>query len=245
MEVTTVTASADPVPVRRSQGSFHGFLLLKTEEGKTIANGDLVQVGHGDRLTAHITYHFRDGSIDDETTVYTQRKVFKLISDHHIQHGPSFPKSLDMQVDAASGDVTYKDENGRPAKEHFTPMADLCNGLPLVVLLNLDPAGPMVRLPMIAPAVKPRLVHLVIEAQGQDPLTIGGVRVNATNYRVHIDLGGVAGVVAPIIGKQPADIHVWIVDGAAPAFVRKEGQSYEGGPIWRVELAAPVFSQMP
>lgn len=40
---------------------------------------------------------------------------------------------------------------------------------------------------------------------------------------------------------EPSDIHVWILGGEAPAFVKEEGQFYEGGPIWRVELTSPTF----
>ena len=233
--------AADPVLVRRSQGTFHGFLVLKTSDGKTIATGDLVQVAHGDRVTARMIFRFRDGSLDDETTVFSQRKVFQLISDHHIQRGPSFPSPLDMLVDAASGQVTYRDKDGKAAQDHLSLPPDLCNGLPLTLLLNLDPAKPPVRLPMVAPTAKPRLIHVVMTADGDEALSIGGIRHKATNYRIRIELGGIEGVVAPVIGKQPSDIHVWVLGGEAPAFVREEGQFYEGGPIWRIELVAPVF----
>src|ERR1035438_10262043 len=94
--------AADSVPVLRSQGTFHGFLVLQTLDGKSLATGDLIQIGEGDRVTSRLTFHFRDGSLDDETTVYTQHKVFHLISDHHIQRGPSFPQPLDMLVEAAT-----------------------------------------------------------------------------------------------------------------------------------------------
>jgi hypothetical protein len=35
--------------------------------------------------------------------------------------------------------------------------------------------------------------------------------------------------------------HVWILGGEAPAFVKLEGPLYFGGPIWRIELASPVW----
>lgn len=54
---------------------------------------------------------------------------------------------------------------------------------------------------------------------------------------IHTDIGGIAGVVAPVIGKQPADIHFWIVAGKAPAFVKFTGQLYDGGPVWNIEPA--------
>jgi len=236
---------ADPIPVRRTQGTFHGFLVLKTLDGKTLAGGDLVQIGHGDRVTSRLTFHFRDGSLDDETTVFSQRKVFQLISDHHIQRGPSFPKPLDMRIDAATGQIISRDKDGKTTVDHLDLDPDICNGLLLTLLLNLDSTAPPTRLSMVAPTSKVRLIHIVIGAEGEDPLSIGGIRHQATNYRIKLELGGVAGVVAPIIGKQPSDVHVWVLGGVAPAFVREEGQFYEGGPIWRIELAAPVFPNTP
>jgi hypothetical protein len=232
---------ADPVPVRHAQGTFHGFVVLKTLEGETIAAGDLTQVAHGEQITSRLTFHFRDGSLDDETTVFTQRKVFRLISDHHIQRGPSFPKPLDVLIDAATGQITSRDKDGKTTQDHFDLAPDIANGLPLVLLLNLDPAAPPTRLSMIAPTAKPRLVHLVLSGEGDDPLSIGGIRHKATNFRIKIELGGVTGLVAPIVGKQPSDIHVWILGGEVPAFVKEEGQFYEGGPVWRIELTSPIF----
>jgi hypothetical protein len=238
-------ASADPVPVRRVQGTFHGFLVLKTLEGKTLAAGDLVQVAHGNRVTSRLTYHFRDGSLDDEITVFTQRGTFRLVSDHHVQRGPSFPHLLDMLIDATTGQITSRDKDGKTAQNHLDLSPDIANGLPLTLLLNLDPSAPPTRLSMIAPTAKPRLIHILLAGEGQDSLTITGVHHKATNFRIKLELGGVTGLVAPIVGKQPSDIHIWVLEGEAPSFVKEEGQFYEGGPIWRVELAVPVFAAPP
>jgi hypothetical protein len=237
--------AADPVPVRRAQGTLHGFLTLKTMEDSTRATGDLVQVAHGDHVTSRLTFHFRDGSVDDEVTVFTQGKVFRLVSDHHIQRGPSFPESLDMLVDAATGQVTSRDKDGKTTQVHFDLAPDVCNGLPVTLLLNLDVAAPPTRLAMVAPTAKPRLVHIVMSPEGEDHISIGGIRRTATNYRIKIELGGIAGVVAPIVGKQPSDIHVWILGGEAPAFIKEEGQLYDGGPIWRIELISPDSPRTP
>jgi hypothetical protein len=233
--------AADPIQVRRTQGTFHGFLVLKTPEDKTLASGDLVQVAHGDRVTSRLTFHFRDGSLDDEVAIYSQHKVFQLISNHHIQRGPSFPKPLDMFIDARSGQITSRDKNQKTTQSRLDLDSDICNGILLPVLLNIDPTTTPIRLSMVAPTSKARLVHIVIAADGEDPVSIGGRRHKATNYRIKVELGGLAGVVAPIIGKQPSDVHVWILGGDPPAFLREEGQFYEGGPIWRVDLASPVF----
>ena len=159
-----------------------------------------------------------------------------------MQRGPSFPHPLDMLIDATTGQITSRDKDGKTIQEHFDLDPDIANGLPLALLLNLDPAAPPTRLSMIAPTEKPRLVHILIAGEGEDSLMIAGVRHKATNFRIKIELGGVTGLVAPIVGKQPSDIHVWVLEGEAPAFVKQEGQFYEGGPVWRVELTAPVFA---
>jgi hypothetical protein len=75
---------------------------------------------------------FRDGSLDDETTVFSQRQFFKLISDHHVQRGPSFPKPIDVSIDATSGQITSQGEDGKINQEHLELPADVSNGLPLI-----------------------------------------------------------------------------------------------------------------
>ena len=63
-----------------------------------------------------------------------------------------------------------------------------------------------------------------------------------TVLRVH---GGLAGLLAPLVGKQPKDASVWIIGGEAPGFVRSESQFYQGGPLWRIELASPDYPRVP
>ena len=98
---------------------------------------------------------------------------------------------------------------------------------------------------MVAATPKPRLVKLVVTPRGEEPFSIGGSRRKAIHYVIKVEIGGVAGVVAPLLGKQPPDIHVWILGGEAPAFVKSEGPLYLGGPIWRIELTSPVWPQVP
>ena len=85
-------AGGQPVPVRYPQGTTHGFLALRTMQGKTIGLGDLIQTVRGKRVDSRLVFHFRDGSIDDDRAVFTQGASFQLITEHHIQRGPSFPK---------------------------------------------------------------------------------------------------------------------------------------------------------
>jgi hypothetical protein len=55
----------------------------------------------------------------------------------------------------------------------------------------------------------------------------------------------VAGVVAPLIGKDPPNIQVWIVGGQAPTFIREKGPIYPDGPILTIQLASPAWSDLP
>lgn len=90
---------------------------------------------------------------------------------------------------------------------------------------------------MVVATPKPRLVKLAISPRGEEPFSLVGSPRKAMRYEIKIELGGVAGVVAPLIGKQPPKVQNWIAGGQAPTFVREEGPRYEGGPIWSIQLA--------
>ena len=96
-------AEGGPIPVRYVQGSSHGFAALKTLDGKTIATGESTQTVSRGRVTSRLIFRFKDGSVDEDVTVFTQGGVFRLVSDHHIQRGPSFPEPIDFLIGMATG----------------------------------------------------------------------------------------------------------------------------------------------
>jgi hypothetical protein len=239
---------AASVPVRYTEGLVHGFLALRTLEGNTIADGELLQFARGDRVTSRLLFHFRDGSVHDETAVFSQRRSFRLLSDHLVQKGPAFQRPMDVLIDGSTGRVTVRyteegKEKGTTDRLQLPP--DVSNGLVLTLLKNIRPEAPRTTLSMVAATPKPRLVKLAITPQGEEPFLIGGSRLRATHYVVRVEIGGVAGLVAPLLGKQPPDTHVWILGGEAPAFVKSEGPLYLGGPIWRIELTTPLWPRVP
>jgi hypothetical protein len=240
-----VSMSASPVDVRYKEGLIHGFLVLSTLDGNPIAEGDLTQVARGDRVTSQLVFRFKDGSRQEETTVFSQRGNFRLISYHLVQKGPAFKHATEMTVTASTGQVTvrYTDDDGKEKVEnaHLKLPPDLANGLVPTLLKNLQPGATQAEFSMLVAAPKPRVVKLVITAGGTEPFSLVGSGREAIHYVVKVDIGGIAGVVAPILGKQPPDSHVWILGGEAPAFVRSETPSYMGGPMWRVELVSPVW----
>lgn len=243
--MAALSSHAAPIPVRHTQGTFHGFLILRNLEGNILANGELIQVAKGERVSSRLIFRFRDGSLDDETAVFTQRKIFQLISDHHIQRGASFPKPLDMLVEPGKVTTRSRSKDGTEKVEisSIETPPDTYNGLPLILLLNIRPSEPENTVAFIAPSSKPRLVHISIKPAGTSTFSAGGIRHKATEFVLHIEIGGIAGVVAPIVGKKPADTHVWILGGDAPTFVRQRGQLYVGGPIWRIDQTAPSLGR--
>jgi hypothetical protein len=233
--------TAEPIAVRYAQGSSHGFVALKTLDGVTIATGESTQTVSQGKVTSRLIFRFKDGSVDDDVTVFTQQGFFRLVSDHHIQRGPSFPKPIDFLIDMGTGELTFKAEDGTISKEHMDLPPDVSNGLPPNLLLNIFPSTPETKIAYVAPGKKARLVHLSIKPMGTLSFRVGALRRKATDFTIHVELGGVTGVVAPIIGKQPSDYHFWLQEGVPPVFVREEGPLYEGGPIWRLEQLSPSF----
>lgn len=239
---SAVLGRAEPIAVRYRQGSSHGFLALKTLDGTSIATGEVTQTVRGDQVTSRLVFHFRDGSVDDDVTVFTQRGVFRLVRDHHIQRGASFPKPIDVLIDATTGQITSRTEDGKVKEEHLDLPPDVSNGLPPNLLLNILPATPETKISYVAPGAKPRLIHISIKPAGDLPFRIGGLRRTAKDSILHVEFGGAMGMVAPLIGKEPSDYHIWVLPGTPPAFIREEGQMYEGGPIWTMEQISASFS---
>jgi len=240
----TGAAWAEPVAVRHTEGALQGFLLLRSLDDKVLAEGGVTQTVRGDRVTLRLMFRFKDGSTHEETTVYSQREQLQLISDRVVQKGPSFPQPLEMTVEG-TGQVTvrYKDERGaaQSATDHFSTPPDLANGIVPKLLMNARPEAMPKSFSLMAATPKPRMVKLLVTPAGQERFTIGGSPREATHYVLKVEIGGVAGVLAPIVGKQPPESHVWIANGDVPMFVRAEQPFYAGGPVWRIELASPTW----
>lgn len=231
--------------MRHVEGRIHGFLLLRDLDGRILASGSLVQNANGNRVTAELGFRFKDGSLHQETSVFSQRRQFRLLTYHLVQKGPAFKRPLDMFVNASAGQVKirYTDDDGeeKTIAERLELPADLANGIVTTLLADIDPKTPKTTLSMLVATPKPRLVKLEISPLGEDSFTVGGSGAKAIRYIVKVEIGGIAGVIAPILGKQPPDTHVWMVHGKAPGFLKSEGPLFQGGPVWRIELASPEW----
>jgi hypothetical protein len=244
--VGTGPLPAETVAVRFPEGVVRGFLVLRGADGSVLANGDLMQFLRGDRVTSRLVFHFKDGSLQDETTVYTEHERFQLVSDRLIQRGPSFPHPMEVSIDAASGRVTVRhrdDGKEQVIEERMDLPLDLANGLVLTLLKNIAPDALSTTVSMLVATPKPRLVKLLITRAALEPFSVGRASYKATRFNVKVEIGGIAGVIAPLLGRQPKDASVWILGGDAPGFVSSESQFYQGAPLWRIELAAPDYSK--
>ena len=123
----------------------------------------------------------------------------------------------------------------------FTLPPDLANGLLPTLVRNITRGTTPTIVSLVAATPKPRLVKLEISPEGEDAFSIGSIKLKATRYVVKVKLGGIAGVVAPLLDKQPPDSYVWVVGGDAPSFVKAETPLYVGGPMVRIELTNPTW----
>ena len=239
------TLWGEQVTVRYTEGLLHAFIALRTLDGKIIALGDFTQTAAGDRVTSKLALHFKDGSIHEETTEFSQHDKFQVIKYRLVQKGPAFKTPSDTSIDCSSGQITvrYADRDGKEKvvsdRQELPP--DIANGIVPLLMKNIQPSASQTVVSMLATTPKPRLVKLKIITQGEEPFSVGGVSRNAIHYIVKVEIEGVAGVVAPLVGKQPPDTSVWVLGGAAPVFLRSEGPLFEGGPIWRLEQIAPSW----
>jgi len=155
-------APAAPVTVRYLEGVTHGFLVLRGPGGETLAEGDLLQVVRPEGVDSRLIFRFRDGSLYDETVVFTQQKVFALQSYHLIQRGPTFPEELEVTFDRKGGryQVRSRRDGGEPetaAGEVELP-PDLYNGMMIMLLRNLG-KGAAETVHVLAFTPKPILVQ--------------------------------------------------------------------------------------
>ena len=241
--ITVAAAAADPVTVRYPEGETHGFLVLRSLQGQTIAYGELTALATGDRMESRLTWRFRDGSLQDEFVTYLQRPALKLLSYKQIQRGPSFPGDVEVSFTREPNryDVKQREKGKNEPEESSGTLElplDVYNGMTSTVLNNLG-KDETATAHMVAFTPKPRLVKMTIRPDGTDPIIVGDSRRGATRYVIDLEIGGIAGIFAKVAGKEPPDLKFWVLGGTPPAFVKFEGPFFYEGPIWRIELSSP------
>src|SRR6185369_11463947 len=234
------TVAAAPVAVRIPEGFAHGFVDFYAGE-KRIGHGELVQFPRGETLENRLTVAFDDGSLYDETVVFTQKRVFALQSYHLIQRGPAFPETTDVAFDDSGryrAQIGKMGENEEAADGQTDVPTDVYNGLASTLMKNLEP-GKTGEVHLLAFTPKPRLLNAKLVPEGEERFAVGTTKGVATRYRMVLHVAGVTGLAARLIGKDPPDVSYWIARGPSPTFVRFEGPLSAEGPVWRAELGGP------
>ena len=241
----SIAAPAERLPVRHAQSALHRFMVTRSETGKIIANDEFSQVVQGDEVTMRLTYRFVDGSIDDETTTYRQQGTFRLVRDRHIQRGPSFAKPVDFTVEVPTGIATKRttDKNSKTYVEsrHIDLPDDLANGIVGTLLLNVPQNAAPFRVGLLTPLSGGRLIRILISPEGEQSFQMTGKNLRATVFRIHPELGGIVGLIASLIGVQPKDVMVWVMEGDQPAVVKIVGQLGCYGPVVSSVLQGATF----
>jgi hypothetical protein len=150
-------------------------------------------------------------------------------------------------IDARSGQVTVR-STGKDGKEevktdHIQLPPDLANGLVSTLIQNIRPETAETRVSILAAAPKLRIVTLSISPRGEETFSLAGASRKALHYEIRVDLGGVSGIVAPMIGKQPPNIQLWVIGGPAPSFLKSENPIYPEGPSVTIQLASPTWPE--
>ena len=233
---------AAPVTVRFAEGVTHGFLLLRTVDGTLIASGDLLQVGRGGGVESRMVFHFKDGSLFDETVVFTQQHVFTMQSYRLVQRGPVFTEDTEILLER-TGKYRVKTKAHKDGREEVLNGTlelppDLYNGMVLTVVKNL-PKGAGETVHIVAFMPKPRLIQLKLEPEGEHKMLVGELKKTAIQYVFKPQLGVWLKLFATVLGRMPPDYHAWIITEEVPAFARFEGPLYTTGPVWRIELTSP------
>jgi hypothetical protein len=237
--------AAAPVPVRFAEGSLHGFLMLSTPEEVLIASGDLLQVGRDGEVKSRLVFRFKDGSVFDERVVFTQRNVITMQSYRLVQRGPAFPEDIEISLERASGKYLVNTRDRKDGREKMLDgklelPPDVYNGMVPVVLKNLSRgAREIIHMVVFTPA--PKLIKLELVPAGENKILVGGTEKTATHYVLKPMLGIWLKFFASLLGRMPPDNHVWIATDDVPAFVKFEGPIYMNGPVWRIELASPLW----
>ena len=234
---------AAPVPVRLVEGVTHGFLVLRTVTGVAIASGDLLQRAKGGVTESRMIFRFKDGSVFDETVMFTQERVFTLQSYRLRQRGPVFTEDTEISLERATGTYHVKSKahtDGREKLLNGTLVLppDVYNGMLLTVVKNL-PKGASETVHMIAFTPAPRLIKLEVSPAGEQKVLVGDLAKTAIQYLFKPRLGSWLKLFATLLGRVPPDFHAWIVTDEVPAFVRFEGPLYATGPVWRIEVTSP------
>jgi len=250
--LVSVPVDAAPVAVRFSEGVTHAFLLVRSLVGEIIGQGELTQVvKEGGLVESQMVFRFKDGSLHDETVVFSQQRVFTMIRYHLVQRGPSFPDQLDVSIDRGTAQYKIRSKAGEDGKEEILTgeidlPKDVYNGMLITVSKNLQ-KGVDETVSVVAFTPAPQVFKLQLLAMDAQPVRIGELSHKAMQYVFKPQIGMIREFFGKVTGKLPTRFHYdcWILVDEVPAFIQFEGPLQIMGEILRIELVSPRMLTKP
>ena len=239
-------AQAEPVAVRFPQGVTHGFLVVRSLAGDVVGHGEVTQIVKStDLVESHLVFDFKDGSLHDETVVFSQQRLLTLVRYQLIQRGPSFPEQIEVSMDRTTADYTVRTREG-PVQEEKTVSGELAlpkdvyNGMLVTVLLNL-PKAASETVHIVSFNPRPQVFKLELQFHGEQTARISQLSRKAFKYVFKPDIGTIREFFGKLLGKLPDDFHYtcWILADEISSFVGFEGPLHLKGPILHIELVSP------
>lgn len=236
-------AEATPIEVRLKEGVTQGYLSVSVPGGPRIAEGEVSQVATGaDRLVSRMVLRFNDGSRYNETVIFSQQKVFKLLRYSVDQKGPSFAQELHFDLDGATGAYTVvegaasKEKSSRTGNMELPP--DVYNGMTVMVLKNLPESG-QASFSIVSVDQEPTLYPVMVRPIDVDAVKTGNRKGEAVHYVLQPTVKWLKRALVWLFSKTIPEYHFWLITHDVPAFTKFEGPLYTGGPIWRIEQISP------
>ena len=235
------------MPVRDVEGTTHGFLVARrAHSGEIVAEGDLIETVRDGRIDSRLVFNFPDGSVHEETVVFSQNGVFSLDTYKLVERGPAFPVQTEIfaeregKTSRGRYQLHSRHQNGTEdnSSGELDLPADVYNGMIVMLVRNLAPESRQT-IHVLAFTPKPMLVELDLTPGGKETVQVGDRHISAMHYVLKPKLGVIRAAVAALIGKTPPDYHCWITRASPSAFVAIDGPLYTGGPIWHIEAVSP------
>lgn len=244
-------AAAKAVTVSFAEGAAHGYLVVQDASGESIGHGEVLQTVRRSLVESRLVFRFKDGSLFDEKTTFSQRRVFTLQKYRLIQRGPSFPEELDIRMDRKSGRYRVRSRAGPDQSAVVTAgrldmPSDAYNGLIGTLLRNL-PSGKSATVRIVAFTPEPKLIALDLRPEAKEPVQVGDLLKTATRWVLEPRIHGVVHFFGKVLGQLPDQFRYrfWIIHDGIPVFARFEGPLHLMGPVWRIEVLSPRMAVSP
>ena len=212
--------------------------LFDARTGAVIADGRYAQWVKDDVLHIDARYDFPDGRtvveqaairlhprLTQESWDWTEKKGDRLIREYQVDFRTR--KAIATRVDQQK---RWKEDldDIEPGKT----FAGIAFATAIKALRSQLAPGQHVELRAIAFTPRPRSAPIILTRDGVSPVQMAGREVKGDRYTIHVDIPGIVRLFI-----DPPDIHIWLVAGEPPAFLRFEGPLVEPkDPTVRIDL---------